>query len=174
MGFDERYRHHDAEDEEVASLAALHRVDVESAAELLARARREATLDDYRRTPREWFAMLVQRRAAREPVPGKRTAIHAALEGRRRRPDEELAPGRRTLTDAEARRRDQYREWKASEPRRLDDRVEQRMGGAFGFDFRGVVVHVDSPEARGTTRALTRDGEVHFPRERLPAGHARR
>jgi hypothetical protein len=145
MGFDERYRHQEGEDEEIASLARFHRLDVEVAEELLAQARREAAGDDYRRTPREWFAMLVQRRARLEPVPGKRTAIQAALEGRRRRPDEELAPGRRTRTDAEARRRDDYRAWKAREAQRLDDGVEQRMGRAFGFDFGRVVIHPDSP-----------------------------
>jgi hypothetical protein len=85
------------------------------------------------------------------------------LFGRRLRYDEELAPGRRTLTDAEARRRDQYREWQAAaQARRLDDGVEQRMGRAFGHDFRGVVVHVDSPEARGTTKAVTQGDAIHF------------
>jgi hypothetical protein len=30
------------------------------------------------------------------------------------------------------------------------------MGRAFGFDFRGVVIHADSPEARGSTKVTSR------------------
>jgi hypothetical protein len=163
VGFDHRHRNELEEEELIASLAREYRLEDREVRALLAQARRESAYDEYRHSVQAWFATLARRRADREePVPGKRTAIQVALERRRRRPNEELAPGRRTLTDAEARRRDQYRAWKATEAQRLDDDVAQRMGGAFGFDFRGVVIRPDSPEARGTTKAVTRDGEIHF------------
>jgi hypothetical protein len=115
MGFDNRYRgERSLDDEFFDELASDFAVTVELARSLFEAARREASLDDYRRTPRQWFAMLVRRRAEREPVPGKRTAIQAALEGRRRSPDADLAPGRRMRTDAEARRRDDFLSWGAN------------------------------------------------------------
>ncbi len=102
MGFDRALpgttrRAEDAEGRVAGGVPPDRRPD--DAAVLLRAARREgyrSMSTDGRRA--RWFAMLVRRRADREPVPGKRTAIQAVLEGRRRRADEELAPGRRTLT----------------------------------------------------------------------------
>jgi hypothetical protein len=81
MGFDNRYRGERSPDDEFFDeLAADFAVTVEVARSLFEAARLQASLDDYRRSPREWFATLVRCRAEREPVPGKRTAIQAALE----------------------------------------------------------------------------------------------
>jgi hypothetical protein len=72
MGFDGRYGGDRSRDvEEIESLAAFHGIDVEVAADVLALARREAALDDYRRPPREWFRMVLERRRSQaERVPG--------------------------------------------------------------------------------------------------------
>lgn len=48
------------------------------------------------------------------------------------------------------------------EPGRLDVALQWRMSEAFGFDFSGVSIRRDSPLATGGTRALVKDGEVHF------------
>ncbi len=51
-----------------------------------------------------------------------------------------------------------------SGPQPLDLATRARMGRAFGYDFSGVVIHRDSPLATGATRALVKDGEIHFRR----------
>jgi hypothetical protein len=47
-------------------------------------------------------------------------------------------------------------------PEPLPEATRERMARAFGEDFDDVVVHVDSPEATGATRALTRGRDIHF------------
>ncbi len=44
----------------------------------------------------------------------------------------------------------------------LPDAIRARMARACGQDFDEVVIHPDSPEATGATRALTRGNEIHF------------
>jgi hypothetical protein len=48
------------------------------------------------------------------------------------------------------------------DPGHLDIVTQWRMSQAFGFDFSGVSIRRDSPLATGDTRALVKDGEVHF------------
>ena len=44
----------------------------------------------------------------------------------------------------------------------LDARLRTRLGPLFGFDLGGIEVVPESPMANGSTKAVTRDGEVHF------------
>ncbi len=56
--------------------------------------------------------------------------------------------------------------WPAAEAEReaehLPEATRARMERAFGHSFDDVIIHVDSPEATGATRALTRGREIHF------------
>jgi Domain of unknown function (DUF4157) len=47
-------------------------------------------------------------------------------------------------------------------PRPLDAALGHRLGALFGFDFARTRVVPDSPEATGATKAVTKDGQVHF------------
>jgi hypothetical protein len=51
---------------------------------------------------------------------------------------------------------------RADEPRQLDAAIGQRLGGLLGFDFARTRIVPESPEATGSTKAVTRDGAVHF------------
>jgi len=103
------------------------------------------------------------------PTVGKHTRLaprdDRATQGRAGRAGGRLAPGKQTLVMQEA----QYDEEPAPrrapaprEPGRLDAGLQGRMSQAFGFDLSGVSIRRDSPEATGATRALVKDGEVHF------------
>jgi hypothetical protein len=82
------------------------------------------------------------------------------------------APGRQTLVMLEAQREDEARQVPAPrepsidaslrEPERLGGLQQSRMSQVFGFDFSGVAIRRDSPAATGSTRAVVKDGEIHF------------
>src|SRR5688572_21829667 len=104
MGFDQRFSgDRDDQDRWVEELASTHRIDVDLARELLARARREAAEDPYGRSVRACFAELVEELDRDEELaPGKRTRVQALADGGHwrgtsagRRPP---APGKSTLT----------------------------------------------------------------------------
>lgn len=82
-----------------------------------------------------------------DPVPGKLTEVEV------RASDSDLAqPGQSTVTPAS----------RTSSPMLLDPQLGSRMSRLFGVDLSGVKLVPDSPVATGTTRALTRHGEVHL------------
>jgi len=157
MGYDGRFRNELSDDEELVALAARHDLDVDDARDVLQRARRESADDVERRSIPQWFAMLVDERRGRSVAPGRRTLLERELGGRPRVDREELAPGRRTLVQGW-----RQRDAGAAEPRRLEPEVGARMRDAFGFDFEDLSIRTDSPEATGRTRAVVKDGEVHF------------
>ncbi|TMQ23290.1 MAG: DUF4157 domain-containing protein [Deltaproteobacteria bacterium] len=47
-------------------------------------------------------------------------------------------------------------------PEPLAAAQQSQMSRAYGFDFSGVLIRRDSPAATGATRALFKDGEIHF------------
>src|SRR5687768_3776068 len=94
----QRYGNDDSSREDlVESLARLHRVDVEVARDLLDEAERAAIGDPYARSVREWFGILADQAHVAEVVPGKRTVVGRALDGRGRRQSNPI-PGRVTRT----------------------------------------------------------------------------
>jgi voltage-gated potassium channel Kch len=103
---------------------------------------------------------------------GRRDLRHAVQEALRPR-----VPGKASLVEAEARRWDELEtgEMAASlttptsspasaEPRRVQVHAPlgAQLSQLFGVDVSRTLVVLDSPQAAGSTRALTRDGEVHF------------
>src|SRR5262245_8252474 len=104
-----------------------------------------------------YLDLLDEAAAVAQRVPGKRSLVDRTYgAGVSRRP---TVPGKSTRLEREM--RDHARTWlRGSQP--LDPVVQRRMDRLFGFDFAGVRVHVDSPEATGATRAVVKDGEVHF------------
>src|SRR5688572_27585588 len=169
MSFDQRQRYGGKEvpvDELIGALASQYGLDDEQARELWGEALRAAADDAYGRSVSDWFGRLAGAESAPAATPGKRTAVDGAR-GPYRRGDRAVVPGRRTLTMREAqvldaRSRAQTAEAPRGQPRPLDAGVHARMSRAFGFDFRDVQVRPDSPEATGRTRAVVKDGEVHF------------
>ncbi|HWU89094.1 MAG TPA: DUF4157 domain-containing protein, partial [Kofleriaceae bacterium] len=176
MGSESRHR------EELASdLAREHGLDLARAIGLLQQAERAAVDDPARRSIRQWFTILLERdRAARA---GATDTGDLALPGRgaRRGPSAAAAvPGRQTLV-MRAEREELARAEREAAPisprpraaaaavapapaQPLDLATRWRMEQAFGFDFNGVSIYRDSALATGATRALVKDGEIHFRR----------
>src|SRR6185436_6567426 len=98
---------------------------------------------------------LVMREAERAAQEAHEETTHeeAAREPSRRAPVSPAAPPAGASQPGAAPRR---------EPGRLDVATQWRMSQAFGFEFNGVSIRRDSPLAIGATRALVKDGEVHF------------
>jgi hypothetical protein len=147
MRFDRRYGNEIDEDQSLLDLlAARYHLSEERARDLLRRARRDAAGDEYRRPVETWCAILM--REAQAPTPGKRTATM----GRRSRgvgvPDD-IVPGRWTLTQAEAIRRDERRAFLA------------RMRAAYGPGVDEVEVREGSRDVPAGQQAFTRGAEIH-------------
>jgi hypothetical protein len=168
MGFESRHRNDEPAREDLAEvLARAHQLELERSRELLRRARQAAAEDLQARSVRQWFAMLVD--DAGGDAVGKRTVREEPEAARAARPRDPAkpAPGRETLVMREARfEEEQARAPGRDEPRqpaqRLDLLTQWRMGKTLGFDFSGVSIRPDSPEATGSTRAIVKDGEIHF------------
>jgi hypothetical protein len=172
MGFERRHRNEAPGREDLAaSLARAHHLEPERAREVLRRAEQAAAEDPQARPVQQWFAQLVEDDAL-VPDAGKHTQLARpdgrAAQVRAGRAGGRPAPGRQTLVmqeaqlDAEPAPRPAAPAPPRREPGRLDVLTQWRMSQAFGFDFSGVSIRRDSPEATGTTRALVKDGEVHF------------
>ena len=150
MGFESRHAGESPGQEDLAlALAREHRLEIERSREVLRRAEQAAAEDPQARSVRQWFAHLVEDEL--RATAGRRTEVARA------------APGRRTLVMQQAEPDDAPRiEAPRRESTRLDVALQWRMSQAFGFDFSGVSIRPDSPDATGATRALVKDGEVHF------------
>lgn len=187
MGFESRLQGGvSAREEFVESLARAHRLELERAKELLKRAELAAAEDLEARPVRWWFTFLVEEEGRR--AAGRRAAHESTAEARRGRWEGDRAlhvrgagvmPGRQTLVMREAERdassepvargeresgasAREAREAPRPETGHLDVVTQWRMSQAFGFDFSGVSIRRDSPLATGATRALVKDGEIHF------------
>ncbi|HWU89747.1 MAG TPA: DUF4157 domain-containing protein, partial [Kofleriaceae bacterium] len=169
MGFESRHRNDEPSREDLAeTLARIHRLELAHSRDVLRRAERAAAEDPQARPVRQWFEILLEDEARAELV-GKRTGLEEPAADRAARPREQgkPAPGRETLVMREARHEDDRAREPArgqpkGAPRRLDLATQWRMSEALGFDFSGVAIRPDSPEATGRTRAVVKDGEVHF------------
>jgi hypothetical protein len=167
MGFESRHQHGEHSREDLAeSLAQTHGLELARSREVLRRAEQAAAEDPLARSVRQWFAILVD--DTRTETVGKRTGLQSpGTPPTQLRDPAKHAPGRQTLVMREGWNEDSQ----ASPPRldesrrtpqHLDIATQWRMSQALGFDFSGVSIRPDSPEATGSTRAVVKDGDVHF------------
>ena len=144
-------RHRDVRQEELArELARDFRLDATRAADLMRQAERAAVDDPTQRSIRQWVAILIDRNAGVDAPQreARQESSGSAPSG----------PGRQTLTQSDGEHDE------PSGPQSLDLATRSRMGTAFNYDFNGVAIHRDSPLATGATRALVKNGEIHFRR----------